>query len=157
MIVHLVGCGKSKLDRPARAAEIYTGSLFRLSYAYAQAQGGPVFILSALHGLLHPDRIVEPYEAQMKRKTPQEREAWGNAVAAGLAAWGVRCHGDHVVFLAGWRYIQPLISAPAHVASWSAPLTGMGIGQRLAWLRRELEKASPQVEGSHTLQTRQAA
>ena len=58
----LVGCVKTK--RPARspAKDLYTSPLWRCRQAYAESRGVPWYILSALHGLLDPDRRIDPYE-----------------------------------------------------------------------------------------------
>ena len=67
--VFIVPCGNAKLDHAAPARDLYTGSQFRyvfpLAEAAAQATGGEVLILSALHGLVEPDRVLEPYNVKM--------------------------------------------------------------------------------------------
>ena len=64
--VYLVGCGKSKLDHPAPARHIYTGSLFQKALEYAEMkalrEGADIWILSAKHGLLSPGDIIDPYD-----------------------------------------------------------------------------------------------
>lgn len=74
-ITYVVPCGGAKLDRPAPARELYTGSMFRHTFEHAsrcaeldEAAGlGParVLILSALHGLVDPDQVLEPYDLRM--------------------------------------------------------------------------------------------
>lgn len=67
--VYVVPCGADKLDRPAKARELYIGSMFKTALRSAEALGdGEIFILSALHGLLHPDDWVEPYNTKMGDK-----------------------------------------------------------------------------------------
>lgn len=67
--IFIVPCGDAKLDHAAPARDLYTGSQFRyvfpLAEAAAQATGGAVLILSALHGLVEPDRVIEPYNVKM--------------------------------------------------------------------------------------------
>lgn len=62
----LVTCGASKRDEPMAAADLYTGTYYRLclEYGLSLAGGGRnrVRILSAKHGLLPLDRITAPYE-----------------------------------------------------------------------------------------------
>lgn len=64
MILVVTPCGARKLDKPARAAELYTGSYFRASIKYARtlAPDDRIRILSARHGLIPLDRLVAPYE-----------------------------------------------------------------------------------------------
>lgn len=67
--VFIVPCGDAKLSHAAPARDLYTGSQFRyvfpLAEAAAERTGGEVFILSALHGLVEPDRVLEPYSKKM--------------------------------------------------------------------------------------------
>jgi hypothetical protein len=67
--VFIVPCGDKKLPHAAPARDLYTGSQFRyvfpLADAAARRTGGEVFILSALHGLVEPDRVLEPYNKKM--------------------------------------------------------------------------------------------
>lgn len=64
--IALVGCGKSKLPHPAPARLLYIGSLFKAARRYVEDAGYDAWwILSARHGLVHPDEITEPYEATL--------------------------------------------------------------------------------------------
>ncbi|XVU24189.1 DUF7221 family queuine tRNA-ribosyltransferase-like protein [Actinoplanes sp. CA-054009] len=74
-ITYVIPCGAAKLDRPAAARDLYTGQHFRHALANVQrlaalddAEGrGPtqLLILSAHHGLVDPDTILDPYEQRM--------------------------------------------------------------------------------------------
>lgn len=62
----IVPCGGAKLDHPAPAGELYTGSYHRACRQAAERLGARrVLILSALHGLLELDEMVEPYDLRM--------------------------------------------------------------------------------------------
>lgn len=129
----VIPCAAKKLDRPAPAGELYQGSYHRACRQTADAltaDGGTVVVLSALHGLLTLDRVIEPYELRMGdpgtvlpvRLRQQAREL-------GLA------NAPTVVVLAGAAYVY---AARQVWPDASAPLTGRGIGrqlQRLAELR----------------------
>jgi hypothetical protein len=77
-ITYVIPCGGAKLDRPAPAAELYTGSMFRHTLAKAtrraeldQVEGvGParVLILSARYGLVELGQVLEPYDLKMTDK-----------------------------------------------------------------------------------------
>lgn len=69
----VLACSGSKLDHAARAVDIYQGTLFKRGRAYAEAQGWRIVILSALHGFLDADTVIEPYN---KRFTEQFRGPW---------------------------------------------------------------------------------
>lgn len=142
--IGLVGCGASKLPHAAPARDLYTGHLFRKSAAYAEATCERWYILSAKHGLLHPDQIVEPYD---QRLTTRPRTVDGRRIATPWAAAvsgailnEVGVHGiwtSTFVVLAGSVYADNIATLPLRTES---PLAGLGIGQRLAWLNHALAR-----------------
>ena len=135
-MIHLVSCGAEKLEYPAPARDLYTGPLFTKQLAYALAQGTPVYVLSAEHGLVDLDDVLDPYERTMEDLDPFETWRWSNRVAAALLTRGHRLRGEHYVILASRAYVEPVAD---RVSSWTAPLAGKGIGERLQWLTRELQ------------------
>ena len=70
----LISCGSKKSEKKAKAKDLYIGSLFKNSLAYAEAlKPDKIFILSALHHLLNLDKEIEPYDVTLsnvpKKKT----------------------------------------------------------------------------------------
>lgn len=63
--ITVIPCGGAKLDRPAPAAELYIGSMFRDALRTAEHLGNPFFILSAQWGLISPNLHIAPYEQKM--------------------------------------------------------------------------------------------
>ncbi len=125
--IGLVSCGKGKLVHAAPARRLYTSTLFRLASAYAEAKFDRWFILSAKHGLVHPDTVLEPYE---QRLTKAEGKGWAVKVAAQIVEAG---EGEAALFvLAGEDYVGPL----AEVVEVHVPLDGLQIGERLSWLKK---------------------
>src|SRR5262245_7291325 len=63
----IVACGAKKLDRAARARDLYVGSYFRacLAYALAIAPAKDIFVLSAKYGLIGINDQIEPYDLKM--------------------------------------------------------------------------------------------
>jgi hypothetical protein len=152
--VVLIGCCGSKLDHAAPARELYTSTLFKKARAYAEALGGEWAILSALHGLVMPDQVLEPYDCTFKdvrarSSSPSAAvEEWGRKTQAALRA---RWPGARFVFLGGRDYAACLRGYGSTVVSGrtidrlnpldaAEPLAGLGIGERLAWLDRETER-----------------
>jgi len=135
--VHLVACVGQKLPHPARAGHLYQSDWFRKARAYVTIQGGRWFILSALHGLVAPSRVIEPYNVTLADLGAAERRAWGERVSAQLAGRiGPR---TPVVILAGRLYRDPLSAwAGSRV---TVPMEGLGIGQQKAWLARQIAEA----------------
>ncbi|MGW3915883.1 DUF6884 domain-containing protein [Streptomyces sp. NPDC005070] len=59
----IIPCGSRKLERPARAADLYIGSYHRACRRAADAlRPERLLILSARYGLLDLDDIIEPYD-----------------------------------------------------------------------------------------------
>lgn len=65
----VVPCGGEKLSRAAPARDLYVGQMFRntLGAALAEAEGtdAEILVLSALHGLVRLDQVLEPYDVRM--------------------------------------------------------------------------------------------
>jgi len=63
----VIPCGGAKVAHRAPAHELYTGSMFRdqLNTALQLAPAANIRILSAKHGLLQLDELVDPYDLKM--------------------------------------------------------------------------------------------
>ncbi|MFD6471350.1 DUF6884 domain-containing protein [Streptomyces goshikiensis] len=64
-LVVVIPCSGSKISHPAPAGQLYTGSLHKHARRTADAltaHGGTILVLSARHGLLPLDRVIEPYD-----------------------------------------------------------------------------------------------
>lgn len=138
-MIGLVGCGKAKRSVACKARELYTGNLFRLSLAYALERCEVVYIVSAKHGLVELDQVLEPYEQSLRGVTAADRCAWARSV------WGAVGHrhqlrgGDLVscLVLVGQLYAEPLLGAGVQLGlnvELLEPLRGMPIGRRLSFL-----------------------
>ena len=125
--LYLIACSASKLDRAAAAADIYTGQAFKLAMKAARRADAEVIILSALHGAIMPDQIIEPYNSFLGGMNKADRAAWAARTAAQLAPYADR----EAVILAGKHYA----AAAAAFKNKTAPLAGLGIGQQLAKLK----------------------
>ena len=106
--VCLVSCVGAKLSHPALARELYTSSWFTKARCYAESRGEAWFILSAEHGLVAPDRVLEPYERTLNTMPVSQRRLWA---AEALQALGeIVREGDTVSLIAGHRYREFLIA-----------------------------------------------
>lgn len=107
--------------------------LFRKAREYAEREGDAWFILSALYGVVEPDKVIEPYNVRLDFLTKPQRATWQHKVAKQLAEHGLA--GRRLVVLAGIKY-------RAWVPAWRAktggpveePLEGMQIGFQMQWL-----------------------
>lgn len=142
----LVGCASQKLGRRAPARDLYVSDLFRKASAYAQAIAGPEgwFVLSAEHGLVKPDEELEPYDTKLGTKGGPPIHTWAKNAADQLLE-EIHRRGLHhadveLVLLAGAQY-GTILSYLGGVllGNATAPLEGLGVGQRKSWLKAQLE------------------
>jgi uncharacterized HhH-GPD family protein len=135
--VGLVGCVKSKQPRPAPARDLYTSALFRGRRAFVESTCDQWFILSAKHGLLAPDELIEPYDVRLADKPDHERQRWSRQVVADLE----RRLGDLSALTfeihAGAAYRDNGVSAGlrARGATVENPVEGLNQGQQLAFYK----------------------
>ena len=138
--IALVACSKKKLGYPAPAKDLYQGALFKKARAWAEANADEWYILSAEHGLVFPDQVLEPYD----RTLPAHRYDWTTMVI-GQLRWRSSlyrlAHNEKfkVVFLASERYrktIAYILNLTKNV--WVVtPLAGLPIGRQLQWLDQQ--------------------
>lgn len=137
----LIACASRKLDHAAPAASIYASQLFKLNLAYARSlEPDAIYILSAKHGLLELDRVIEPYEVTLNGMPKAELQAWASSVRAALVHAGASLGSDRFTFLAGRNYRMFLADQMAHA---HVPMEGLGIGQQLGFLTRAVRGLSP--------------
>lgn len=129
----LVSCVSTKRAVRSRARDLYISPWFEKARKYVEANGDRWFILSAEHGLLHPDEEVEPYEKTLNEMNPTQRREWADRVLAKLRP--LLMDVERVVVLAGERYREFLISElEALCPVIDIPMAGLGIGEQLSWL-----------------------
>src|SRR5262249_34991002 len=112
----------------------YASPLFRLASRYCTATCDLWFVLSARHGLVAPDDVIEPYDVTLRSLGRAGRLAWAGRVADQLNRRGLLGAGHRFVLHAGADYAEPL----ARIIGALQPLKGLTIGRRLAWYRRHL-------------------
>ena len=131
--IYLVSCVSQKTPYPAPARDLYVSPLFRKARAYVLKSGSPWFILSAEHGLVHPDDVLAPYEKTLNNMRVAERRAWAEKVRSQMEQ--TLPDADEVVILAGARYHEHLEDwLNRRYASVQIPMRGLQIGKQLQWL-----------------------
>lgn len=133
--IALISCVKSKREHACAAKELYTSTLFRYMRRYAESHANDWFVLSAEHGLLHPEQVVAPYEKTLNKMSKPERDAWATRVIDQL-------HSNlpkqaAILMLAGERYrggIVPWLGACGY--DIRVPMAGMRMGEQIQWLQR---------------------
>ncbi|MET1155545.1 DUF6884 domain-containing protein [Arthrobacter sp.] len=134
-------CAARKLDRPAPARELYVSQLFEKASAYAKATRDRWYILSAKHGLIHPDEVIEPYDVRLgtNHRTATPIHTWAAGVRDQLADELDGLQNVKLIALAGEQYRTALNGVP-----WPSevPMKGLGIGHQLGWLPGKLSAAA---------------
>lgn len=84
MRIGLVGCVKTKLPSPAPAGDLYVSPLFRGRRDFVERTCDRWFVLSAKHGLVEPQQILEPYDETLAGRPSSELRAWAGRVVREL-------------------------------------------------------------------------
>ncbi len=124
----LIACSESKLSYPARAVDLYQGQAFKLAVKSAFRADADILILSAQHGVVQPDQMLEPYDCSLLRRSTSWRAEWAKTTAKQLSKYKDR----PTTILAGKFYA----SAATGFSNKSTPLAGLGIGQQLSVLSK---------------------
>jgi len=134
VVVLLLGCVKLKASTPQKAKDLYVSDLFGKRRRYAEQRGLAWFVLSAEHGLLHPDDWVAPYDVELKTQPASYRKAWGAWVIERLRRELGELRGVRLELHAGDAYADALVEpATAAGATLIRPLQGLRQGEQLAW------------------------
>lgn len=133
----LISCVKRKRDHRAKAKDLYTSTLFKLCYKYAQLLNpDAIYILSAKYHLLECAQEIEPYELTLNTMKKAQVQAWAEKVTGQLHKVA-DLQNDKFIFLAGEKYRKYLIPA---MNNYEIPMQGLGLGKQLAWLKNETNK-----------------
>src|SRR5437879_140917 len=89
MRLGLIGCVKTKAPLPAPAYELYVSSLFRGRRAFVEATCDRWFVLSAKHGLVPPEQLLDPYEATLNGVSRSAKRAWADSVLGQIDSLGL--------------------------------------------------------------------
>lgn len=131
----LIACVGQKQGRPMPAQDLYTSAWFRKAAAYARRQADAWYILSAKHGLVLPENVIEPYDMTLNTMKPASRRTW--ALQALLRLYDKLKPGDRVIILAGKHYREFLVPS---LEKWGCqveiPLEGLRIGEQLSWFNK---------------------
>ncbi len=131
--IFLVSCVGRKRPSRARAKDLYLSDWFIKARNLVEASGAPWFILSAEHGLIAPDDLLEPYEKTLNTMSASDRRRWAERVISQM--FEKMPEANCVTFLAGKRYREFLEDyLRDHGVSVEIPMEGLRIGEQLAWL-----------------------
>lgn len=139
--IGFVACSKTKSTLKLPAAALYTSPLFRKSLLAAIDTCEKVYILSAKHGLLGLDDVIEPYDVTLKTMKRADRMAWGERTGAQLDS--VLRPRDTAFLFCGEEYLAPLRTDLERLkVSVERPLGALPLGSRL----RRLVELNDEIE-----------
>jgi hypothetical protein len=147
-VIAVIACGARKAATPQPAKDLYVGTLFAKARAAVEALDIPWLILSAKHGLLNPEQVVEPYDQQIATANVSHlRGTLYRQVQAGMLG-----RGQVVCDFTPEAYHRLLSEATGRTHKFLRPVKGLGQGRcmhvyGLIALRGELVTAS-QVYGA---------
>jgi hypothetical protein len=134
-VLILISCVKTKLNRKAKARNLYLSDLFKKTLQYAELlRPDKIFILSAKYGLVALDDEIEPYEKTLNTASSREIKEWANSVVQRLRTV-TDLNQDEFVFLAGDKYRKCLLP---HIKNYEIPMLGLSFGRQLQWLGEKI-------------------
>lgn len=137
-MIIFISCVKNKNDHPCDARDMYVSDLFKKSLVYATKMTDPtnVYILSAKYGLLELNEHIEPYELTLNTMNKKQRKEWASKVLTQCKDKSIS-FDEETIFLCGKKYREFLMN---EFKNSSAPLAHMGIGEQLAFYKKEIYK-----------------
>lgn len=156
----IMACSATKGGHAAPAMDLYQGVMYSTFRANAPAARPAVVILSAKHGFIEADRVIEPYEQRMTEARADEMIA--ELAGFDSAEWPA---GVHSILLAGGktyrRVMRAAIKRRIDLCLLDSNLiieeTSGGIGYQRAQLSaylRNLPDASPPADPQLVIATR---
>ncbi|MBW9173376.1 DUF6884 domain-containing protein [Clostridium estertheticum] len=146
--IALISCTSLKKDYSCQAKELYSESaIFRLEYELASILADEVYILSAMHGLVAKDTILEPYNYTLMNKSRDVKRQWSNKVLNSLRD-KFSLEKDEFIILAGNDYSEYLLPS---IKNYWLPLKGKCQGERRPMLQQllELERETNLCKAAH--------
>ncbi len=132
--IFLLSCAKTKKPFRAKARDLYDSVLFRKMCRYAQHQNpDTILVLSAKHGVLGLDDVIDPYDQTLNTMSSAEIAAWAQGVLVQLRE-RTDIERDHFTVLASKNYRRYLLP---HLRHHYVPMEGLSIGRQLRFLTME--------------------
>lgn len=133
----LIGCVSRKEPTARQAKDLYRTTLFSRRRAYAEASGKPWLIVSALHGIVDPEQVIEPYDVRLADLAWAERHRLADRVGPDLEARFGPLENVTFEVHAGAEYMHMLtMGLRPYGVQLTNPLRGLRIGEQLAWYGR---------------------
>jgi hypothetical protein len=129
----IIPCGAKKLNRPAKAINMYQGSYYKKcrDYALSLTMKENIFILSAKYGLLPLDKIIEPYSLTLGQ------EGCVNSNDVRKQAGELNLLDRDCIAIGGKRYTNLCKRVWKEAKT---PLEGKGgMGYQMKWMKEQID------------------
>ena len=140
--IGLVGCVKGKADGARAAKDLYVSTLFLGRRSYVERSCDEWWVLSAEHGLVHPDTVLAPYDVTLKDASRAARRLWSTDVLTTIDVRVAPDPGDIFEIHAGAEYRDFGLVSGLHSRSCvvDIPTERMRIGPQLRFYKRAAER-----------------
>ena len=145
----LISCVSQKTNYKNPCKDLYISPLFKKTWAYVSQIERPhgVYILSALHGLIRYDTVIEPYDKTLLDMSKEECLDWAEKVKKQLTETFVKdgrtLEDYHFSIFAGSKYYENLLDffPDKELVFGTLPIgkrlgaltTSLRIGKKLVW------------------------
>jgi hypothetical protein len=136
--IGLVGCVKEKAHGPREAQDLYLSTLFSGRRSFVERTCDQWWILSAEHGLVHPEHVLAPYDVTLKAVGQSARRLWSTRVLAAIDERVLPAAGDVFEMHAGAEYrdFGLVVGLRARGCVVENPTEGMRLGQQLQFYKQ---------------------
>lgn len=135
----IISCVSQKRDSATRPRNLYVSDYFEKMRMYSETYHDDWRILSAKHGILHPDGPpIEPYDQTLRTATVEEKRDWAQRVVEQLRKEGF-LQDTHLVIHAGQGYYTELLPLlEREPVTIDIPTESLRIGEKKAWYKEHL-------------------
>jgi hypothetical protein len=137
-MIALIGCVKEKHIIAKAVRELYLSQLFVKTVRYVEKNNfSDWYVLSALHGLLAKDEVIEPYNLTLNTFSVSELQNWSKKVFHQIEQLKL----NDVWFFCGEKYHNKFLLQllTENNIQYTLPFLKMGLGQRLHFLTYETQ------------------
>lgn len=106
-MIGFITCGKSKRPERCKAKHLYSSPLSKNKQLYLKVlyPNIDIYILSAKHGVLNLDDVIDPYDTELPRRDCEQKTLWKTKVLKQLKQFD---NDEDIIFLGAKHYYEPI-------------------------------------------------
>lgn len=138
-MVVFITCGKKKRHERCKAEDMYIGTYFRMTLAYAKSLlPRKIYILSAKYGVTELDDVISPYNFTLNKISKHKRKLWAWNCYKQLQRKKIDFN-EETIWLGGRAYWEHLVQAFPNV---QIPFAHKPIGAQKHFIKERLRKCT---------------